>query len=99
MAPDERAQVSSQIITNPLSGEQITIQATSADTGGRVLEWEPFLPPVFAIPHMSPSCRSAASPSSASRLRPAKPPAGIAIRALPRQWHAGCHAYRSSAGT
>src|SRR5258706_377083 len=40
MAPGERAQASSQIINNPLSGEQITIQATSADTGGRVLEWE-----------------------------------------------------------
>jgi quercetin dioxygenase-like cupin family protein len=50
MAPDERAQVGSQIITNPLSGEQITIQATSADTGGRVLEWELLLAPGGRVP-------------------------------------------------
>ncbi len=50
MAPDERAQVSSQVITNPLSGEQITIRATSADTGGRVLEWELLLAPGGKVP-------------------------------------------------
>jgi len=50
MAPDDRARASSQVITNPLSGEQITIQATAADTGGRVLEWELVLAPGGKVP-------------------------------------------------
>src|ERR1700685_230405 len=33
------------IIENPLSGEQITILRTAADTGGSVLEWELVLAP------------------------------------------------------
>jgi mannose-6-phosphate isomerase-like protein (cupin superfamily) len=50
MAPDDRALASSQVITNPLSGEQITIRATAADTGGRVLEWELLLAPGGKVP-------------------------------------------------
>jgi quercetin dioxygenase-like cupin family protein len=50
MAPGDRALASSQVITNPLSGEQITIQATAADTGGRVLEWELLLAPGGKVP-------------------------------------------------
>lgn len=50
MAPDDRALASSQVITNPLSGEQITIRATAADTGGRVLEWELVLAPGGKVP-------------------------------------------------
>jgi len=50
MTPDDRARASSQVITNPLSGEQITIQATAADTGGRVLEWELVLAPGGKVP-------------------------------------------------
>jgi quercetin dioxygenase-like cupin family protein len=38
------------VITNPLSGEQITIRATAADTGGRVLEWELLLAPGGRVP-------------------------------------------------
>ena len=50
MAPDDRALASSHVITNPLSGEQITIQATAADTGGRALEWELVLAPGGKVP-------------------------------------------------
>jgi quercetin dioxygenase-like cupin family protein len=50
MAPDDRALASSQVIANPLSGEQITIRATAADTGGRVLEWELLLAPGGKVP-------------------------------------------------
>ena len=50
MAPGDRARASSQVITNPLSGEQITIRATAADTGGRVLEWELLLAPGGKVP-------------------------------------------------
>jgi quercetin dioxygenase-like cupin family protein len=50
MAPDDPAPASSQVITNPLSGEQITIRATAADTGGRVLEWELMLAPGGKVP-------------------------------------------------
>jgi quercetin dioxygenase-like cupin family protein len=50
MAPDEHALASPQVIINPLSGEQITIQATAADTGGRVLEWELLLAPGGKVP-------------------------------------------------
>ena len=38
------------VITNPLSGEQITIRATAADSGGRVLEWELLLAPGGRVP-------------------------------------------------
>jgi len=38
------------VITNPLSGEQITIRATAADTGGGVLEWELLLAPGGKVP-------------------------------------------------
>ena len=38
------------IIENPLSGEQITIRRTSADTGGAVLEWELLLAPGGRVP-------------------------------------------------
>jgi len=39
------------VITNPLSGEQITIRATAQDTGGgRVLEWELLLAPGGKVP-------------------------------------------------
>jgi quercetin dioxygenase-like cupin family protein len=38
------------VITNPLSGEQITIRATAADTGGSVLEWELVLAPGGRVP-------------------------------------------------
>jgi quercetin dioxygenase-like cupin family protein len=38
------------VIINPLSGEQITIRATAADTGGRVLEWELVLAPGGKVP-------------------------------------------------
>lgn len=38
------------VITNPLSGEQITIRATAADTGGGVLEWELLLAPGGRVP-------------------------------------------------
>ena len=37
------------VITNPLSGEQITIRATAADAGG-VLEWELLLAPGGRVP-------------------------------------------------
>ena len=50
MAPDDRAPASLQVITNPLSGEQITIRATAADTGGRALEWELVLAPGGKVP-------------------------------------------------
>jgi quercetin dioxygenase-like cupin family protein len=38
------------VIVNPLSGEQITIRATAADTGGGVLEWELLLAPGGRVP-------------------------------------------------
>src|SRR6266702_684043 len=38
-----------QVITNPLSGEQITISATP-DPSGRVLEWELVLAPGGRVP-------------------------------------------------
>ena len=38
------------IIENPLSGEQITIRRTSADTGGAALEWELVLAPGGRVP-------------------------------------------------
>lgn len=50
MAPDDRSITSPPVITNPLSGEQITISATAADTGGRVLEWELLLAPGGRVP-------------------------------------------------
>jgi mannose-6-phosphate isomerase-like protein (cupin superfamily) len=50
MAPDDPVLASAQVITNPLSGEQITIRATAADTGGRVLEWELLLAPGGKVP-------------------------------------------------
>lgn len=39
MSADQKA-AGPPVITNPLSGEQITIRATAADTRGSVLEWE-----------------------------------------------------------
>ncbi len=44
MVPRER------VIENPLSGEQITIRRTAADTGGAVLEWELVLAPGGRVP-------------------------------------------------
>jgi len=38
------------VIVNPLSGEQITVLAASADTGGSVLEWELLLAPGGRVP-------------------------------------------------
>jgi quercetin dioxygenase-like cupin family protein len=38
------------VIVNPLSGEQITVRATAADTGGSVLEWELLLAPGGRVP-------------------------------------------------
>jgi quercetin dioxygenase-like cupin family protein len=38
------------VIENPLSGEQITIRRTAADTGGSVLEWELVLAPGGRVP-------------------------------------------------
>jgi quercetin dioxygenase-like cupin family protein len=38
------------VIKNPLSGEQITIRRTAADTGGGVLEWELVLAPGGRVP-------------------------------------------------
>ncbi|HEY1626469.1 MAG TPA: cupin domain-containing protein [Streptosporangiaceae bacterium] len=38
------------VIQNPLSGEQITIRRTAADTGGSVLEWELVLAPGGRVP-------------------------------------------------
>src|ERR1700735_5021907 len=38
------------VIENPLSGEQITIRRTAADTGGAVLEWELLLAPGGRVP-------------------------------------------------
>jgi quercetin dioxygenase-like cupin family protein len=50
MAPGSRAITSPPVITNPLSGEQITIRATAADTGGRALEWDLLLAPGGKVP-------------------------------------------------
>jgi quercetin dioxygenase-like cupin family protein len=50
MAPDEHALVGEEVITNPLSGEQITIRSAAADTGGRVLKWELLLTPGGKVP-------------------------------------------------
>jgi quercetin dioxygenase-like cupin family protein len=51
-APDQEATMvpRERIIENPLSGEQITIRRTSADTGGAVLEWELLLAPGGRVP-------------------------------------------------
>ena len=38
------------VIENPLSGEQITIRRTAADTSGSVLEWELLLAPGGRVP-------------------------------------------------
>jgi len=38
------------VIENPLSGEQITIRATAAETGGNALEWELVLAPGGRVP-------------------------------------------------
>jgi quercetin dioxygenase-like cupin family protein len=38
------------VITNPLSGEQITIRATATETGGTVLEWDLVLAPGGRVP-------------------------------------------------
>ena len=38
------------VIENPLSGEQITISATAARSGGSVLEWELVLAPGGRVP-------------------------------------------------
>ena len=39
-----------RVITNPLSGERITIRRTAAQTGGSVLEWELMLAPGGRVP-------------------------------------------------
>ena len=39
-----------QVIENPLSGEQIAILRTAADTGGTALEWELVLAPGGRVP-------------------------------------------------
>jgi quercetin dioxygenase-like cupin family protein len=38
------------VIENPLSGEQITIRRTAAETGGSILEWELVLAPGGRVP-------------------------------------------------
>ena len=48
MSADEKA-AGLPVIVNPLSGEQITITASGADTGG-VLEWELLLAPGGRVP-------------------------------------------------
>jgi quercetin dioxygenase-like cupin family protein len=48
MSADQAA--APDVIVNPLSGEQITIRATAADTGGSVLEWELLLAPGGRVP-------------------------------------------------
>jgi quercetin dioxygenase-like cupin family protein len=50
--PDQEAAMASRghVIENPLSGEQITIVRTSADTGGSMLEWELVLAPGGRVP-------------------------------------------------
>jgi quercetin dioxygenase-like cupin family protein len=40
----------SRVIVNPLSGEQITIRQTAAETGGLVLDWELLLAPGGQVP-------------------------------------------------
>lgn len=39
-----------RVIVNPLSGEQITIRRTAAETGGAVLDWELLLAPGGRVP-------------------------------------------------
>jgi quercetin dioxygenase-like cupin family protein len=39
-----------RIIVNPISGEQIVIRRTAAQTGGKVLDWELVLPPGGRVP-------------------------------------------------
>jgi len=39
-----------RVIVNPLSGEQITIRRTAAQTGGAVLDWELLLAPGGRVP-------------------------------------------------
>jgi quercetin dioxygenase-like cupin family protein len=46
----DRAAAGPDVIVNPLSGEQITVRATAADSGGRVLEWELLLAPGGRVP-------------------------------------------------
>jgi quercetin dioxygenase-like cupin family protein len=52
MSPDREAAVAlgGHVIENPLSGEQITIRATAAETGGAVLDWELVLAPGGRVP-------------------------------------------------
>jgi quercetin dioxygenase-like cupin family protein len=50
MAPVDGARTGQQVIINPLSGERITILATSEQTGGQVLEWELVLAPGGRVP-------------------------------------------------
>jgi len=52
MSPNQEAAMrpGGHVIENPLSGEQITIRATAAETGGRVLEWELMLAPGGRVP-------------------------------------------------
>ena len=44
------AAMDSRVITNPLSGERITIRRTAAETAGSVLEWELLLAPGGRVP-------------------------------------------------
>jgi quercetin dioxygenase-like cupin family protein len=52
MSPNQEAAVApgGHVIENPLSGEQITIRATAAETGGNALEWELVLAPGGRVP-------------------------------------------------
>jgi quercetin dioxygenase-like cupin family protein len=52
MSPDREAAVAlgGHVIENPLSGEQITIRATAAETGGTELDWELVLAPGGRVP-------------------------------------------------
>jgi quercetin dioxygenase-like cupin family protein len=49
MSADRRC-TGPDVIVNPLSGEQITVRATAADTGGSALEWELLLAPGGRVP-------------------------------------------------
>jgi hypothetical protein len=62
------------VITYPLSGEQITIRATAADTGGRVLEWELLLAPGGKVPssHAHPEQEDCLTEQRPGRLNTAR---------------------------
>src|SRR5260221_5255899 len=87
------------VIENPLSGEQITISATAADTGGRVLEWELLLAPGGSVPssHVHPQqeeCFTVPSGQMRFRVRGRRIAAGPrgTVRIPPRTGHPLAHA-------